>query len=201
MLKLVKIAVTGGLASGKSSVCRICQEWGAYVISADEIVHQLLSLNTSVGQQVISLLGSDIVDGEHLNRKKIADKVFNHPEKLKALEKIIHPAVLKEIDNHYEKIKETNNYRFFIAEIPLIYESETTYHFDYILCVMANETICSKRFTQKTGYSTGEYIRRMSFQMPLEEKSAKADFTIVNNGDLETLKNQVHSLLKELHSK
>lgn len=201
MLKLSKIAVTGGLASGKSSVCRLLGEQGAYIVSADEIVHQLLSLNTSVGQQVISLLGSDIIEAGLFNRKKISEKVFSQPDKLKALEKILHPTVLMEIEKRYQYIKEKKQHSLFVAEIPLIYESDTSFHFDYVLCVVADAQICRQRFVQKTGLSETEYDKRMSFQMSQKDKASKADFTIVNNGDLKKLKNQVYSLLKELRSK
>lgn len=200
MLKLSKIAVTGGLSSGKSTVCQLFKEANAYIVSADEIVHQLLSPDTIIGQQVVDLLGSDIVIDQALSRKVIAEKVFSNRDKLKALEKIIHPAVLEEIENQYQTIKTTQNYQFFVAEIPLIYESETAHYFDYVLCIIADPKISCERFIQKTGQSEKEYEKRMRFQMPLSEKAAKADFTIINNGNLTDLKNQVYLLLKELRS-
>lgn len=200
MLKLSKIAVTGGLASGKTTVCRMFEESGAYVVSADEIVHQLLSLNTSVGQQVVSLLGSDIVKDGFINRKIISEKVFSQPDKLKALEKIIHPAVFDEIEKHYQKTKKSKNTDFFVAEIPLFYESESKYSFDYVLSVVSDPALCRERFIQK-GHSAEEYERRMMLQYSPTEKAAKANFTITNNGDLKELKNQVYSLLKELRSR
>ena len=81
MLRLRKVAVTGGLSCGKSSVCRIFKELGAYVVSADEIVHRLLSTKTNLGQQVISLLGKEIITNGKINRSTIAKKVFNDPNK------------------------------------------------------------------------------------------------------------------------
>ena len=79
MLKLKKIAVTGGLAAGKTTVCQLFKELGAYVVSADEIVHQLLSPDTAVGQQVVSLLGSDIVSGLKSIEKRSPLKCFPTP--------------------------------------------------------------------------------------------------------------------------
>ena len=81
MLNLRKIAITRSLAAGKSTVGRILQEFGAYVVDADEIVHSLLSPNTQIGQKVIELLGSDIVAGNQLDRKKISEIVFSDPNK------------------------------------------------------------------------------------------------------------------------
>ena len=79
MLKLKKIAITGSLATGKSSLCSIFQELGAYVVSADQIVHQLLSLNTTYAKQVTRLLGDEIVVHNSIDRKKVAYIVFQSP--------------------------------------------------------------------------------------------------------------------------
>jgi len=201
MLKLTKIAVTGGIACGKSSVCHIFAELGAYVLSADEIVHQLLSLNTHVGKKVVRLLGSDILEDGFIDRKKVAEKVFSQPNKLKALEAIIHPVIIEEIESQYRKIKEKKEIPFFVVEMPLVYESNFANYFDYVLCVVADPRLCSQRFMQKTNTSQAEYENRMKFQMPLSEKAAKSNFTIVNNGDLTELKKQVYLLLEELRSK
>jgi dephospho-CoA kinase len=201
MLDLRKIAVTGGLASGKTSVCRVFKELGAYVLSADEIVHQLLSLNTAVGQQVLGLLGSGVLNNGKLDRKKIAESLFSEPQKLKALEKVIHPLVLDEIENCYQRVRAEEGYSLFVAEIPLLYESESEGRFDAVIAVTAHPSLCRERFQQSTGSSPEEYDRRMTFQLSTEEKAARADFIITNEGDLSALNHQVLSILKELHSR
>src|ERR1700733_7337913 len=124
MLKLRKIAVTGGLSCGKSSVCRIFKELGATVVSADEIVHQLLSPQVSFGQQVIMLMGPDIVVKGQIDRSRIAKKVFNNRTLLNSLEKILHPAVNNEIENLYQTALAKHKDKIFVAEIPLLYESD-----------------------------------------------------------------------------
>jgi dephospho-CoA kinase len=191
MLVLKKVAVTGGLASGKTSVCRILKSCGAYVISADQIVHQLLSPNSVIGQQVISLLGSDIFSDGQIKRSKVAEMVFSHPEKLQALENLIHPVVLDEIEKCYQKISKEKTYTLFVAEIPLLYESESEKLFDAVIAVIADESICRQRFQQSTGYSTEEFDRRMSRQLHPGRKAAAANYVIFNNGDLQQLKEQV----------
>ncbi|MES2344412.1 MAG: dephospho-CoA kinase [Chlamydiota bacterium] len=196
MLVLRKVAITGGLAAGKTSVCRILESCDAYVVSADDIVHQLLSPNTKIGQQVIELLGSDISSGKEFDRKKISERVFLNPEKLHALEKILHPAVFDEIEKRYNQIKDQTEYSIFVAEIPLLYESKrNTDFYDVIVAVVADENLCARRFG-----SIQEYTQRMKRQFSQEHKKNQADFTIVNNGDLEQLKTNVLNLfLKELH--
>jgi dephospho-CoA kinase len=199
VLILIKIAVTGGLSSGKTSVCRILANLGAYVVSADEIVHKLLSPNTVIADQVVSLIGSDIIINGQLDRKKIAEKIFSHPEKLQALEKILHPAVQDEVEHLYEQIKDSKQYQLFVAEIPLLYESESEKFYDAVVAVLADPASCKERFTQSTQYPQEEYDRRMQRQLPPEQKAARADYVIPNNGSLEELKDNVIKLTQELH--
>jgi len=121
MLKLKKIAITGGLAAGKTTVCQLFRDCGAYVMGADEIVHRLLSPHTRIGQEVIDLLGADILNDSQIDRKKVSEKVFPYPDKIRALERIIHPAVFDEIENEYQQIKKEGKYQLFIAETPGAY--------------------------------------------------------------------------------
>ena len=122
MLSLRKVAVTGGLACGKSSVSLFLKEFGAYTVSADQIVHNLLAPQAEVGKQVIALLGSDVVESGRLVREKIAQRVFGNPQLLRELEALIHPAVAAKIDEHYEEAK-AENAPLVVAEVPLLFEA------------------------------------------------------------------------------
>ncbi|MBS0628292.1 MAG: dephospho-CoA kinase [Verrucomicrobia bacterium] len=185
-----KIAVTGGLSSGKSTVCQFLIELGAYVISADEIVHNLLSSDSNIRQKVVDLLGSDVLVNNQLNREAIAEKVFSQSTKLKSLESILHPLVLREIELKYQAIKNDPKYTFFVAEIPLLYETETEALFDVVVVVLAKESLCKERFLKKK-QNNAKFSERMSRQMPQQEKAAKAHFVLLNNGTLAELKNEV----------
>lgn len=194
---LVKIAITGGLACGKSSVTRIFSDLGAHVIYADEIVHQLLrSPNTTIGKQVIALLGPDIVIDGMIDRKEIAKKVFNHSALLRSLENILHPAVREEIQRYYEMLNERQpatpeKRELFVAEVPLLFESKGEAFFDFTIAVMAPEEECRRRFAAATGLSDTEYAGRMARQLPQEEKGRRADFIINNDGSLQALRQAV----------
>lgn len=198
MLKLKKIAVTGGLAAGKTTVCRIFEELGAYVVSADEIVHQLLSPGTAVGQQVISLLGSDIISGQEFDRKKIADRVFSQPDLLRVLEEIIHPAVFDEIGRKYQQVEQEKKHSLFLAEIPLLFESEREKYFDAVISIVADPELCQKRFAQQTHEPIQEFEKRMARQIEPEVKARKAHYKIENNGNFEQLKTQIKTLYFQL---
>lgn len=198
MLTLKKVAITGGLSCGKSSVCRSFKELGAHVISADEIVHQLLSPTQHLGQQVITLLGQDIVVDGKIDRSIIAKKVFKDKALLQALEELIHPIVLSEIEKQYQQVSNQGKAPLFIAEIPLLFEVKSEKNFDKTIAVWADPEICKQRFTAYTGYGADEYDKRMANQMPAEEKARRADYVIENSGNVEQMHQAVVKLFNKL---
>lgn len=208
MLNLRKIAITGGVASGKSSVCLFFKECGAYVVNADHIVHALLSPNTSLGIQIISLLGEDVVENNQFNRKAIAEKVFKNYTLLKNLEDLLHPEVQKDIEKKFQStlsslqksplFQSENRTALFVAEVPLLFESRTNTYYDEIILVVAKEKDCQKRFEKLHDVSSDEFLRRTSRLITLEEKMRKADRIIYNEGTLADLKNSTQKLYHEL---
>ncbi len=200
MLKLIKIAITGGVAGGKSSVCQFFKELGAYVVNADALVHELLIPNTDLGQQIIRLFGSNILENGKISRRIIADKVFKDPKQLEQLEGLLHPAVLRKIEELYGQACREGKYTSFVVEIPLLYEIQGDSFYDVVVAVLADEELAKKRF-EKAGFQKTEYDRRMSRQLKPHQKSAKADYTIHNNGSLEDLKKKVIELDRIIHHK
>ncbi|MBA3816397.1 MAG: dephospho-CoA kinase [Parachlamydiaceae bacterium] len=198
MLTLRKVAVTGGLSCGKSSVCRFFEELGSYVVNADEIVHQLLTPSTDIGQQVINLLGSDIIVNRKIERRIIANKVFNNHALLLSLEKLLHPAVFCEIETQYQQVKIKQKVPLFIAEIPLLFEVNGQDNFDLIIDVWSDPEICLKHFIAKTGCDAKEYEKRMSRQLSPNEKAKRADVIINNTGSLHDLRAAVINLFNKL---
>lgn len=198
MLNCVKVAVTGGLSSGKSSVCRLFMKLGAYVVSADEIVHHMLSPDTQIGQKVIKLIGPDIVVDQQLDRRKIAHKVFNDLKLLKSLEQLLHPEVQKQIENKYKEIRQKHSIPLFVAEIPLLFESNGAPDFDFIITVLADKAICQNRFTTHTNYTQEEFNKRSERQFDMQKKARHADFVIYNNGTFNDLKEAVQQIYEKL---
>ena len=202
MLKLRKVAVTGGLSCGKSSVCLILKELGAYVVSADKIVHQLLSSDANLGQKIVNLLGPEVLVNNKLDRARIAHQVFQDRERLNALEELIHPAVYREIDSEYLAQQSLSQPpTLFVAEIPLLFESGGKRDFDAVIAVVADPEICFKRFAETTGYDRREFNNRTARQHPLLEKALQADYVIQNNGSLidlqQAIKNLYHEIVKD----
>lgn len=198
MLKLKKIAITGGLSSGKSTVCRIFKKLGAYVVSADEIVHQLLTPQTNLGQKIIDLLGSDVVNHGEFDKAKIAAKVFQNHELLRSYERLIHPAVRDEVERQYQQVQKEQTAPLFIAEIPLLFETKGQCNFDSVIVVIADTEQCKQRFLNAKGYDAEEYNRRMAQQINPQDKANKADIVIENKGSLDELEQSVKKTYQEL---
>jgi dephospho-CoA kinase len=193
VLSLRKVAITGSLAAGKSTVGRILQEYGAYVVDADEIVHTLLSPNTPIGQKVIELLGSEIIAGNQIDRKKISEIVFSDQQKLRNLEKILHPAVKQEIDRRFDRVKNNPSYKFFVAEVPLLYEAGMQQDFDVVIAVVIDEETAKSRFPKES-----HFAERQARQHPSIDKASRADFVVTNNGDLNVLRSSIATIVDRL---
>jgi len=197
VLKLRKVAVTGSVSSGKTTVCRLFEDLGAYVTSADAIVHQLLTPTTPVGQRVIDLLGNEIVVNGELDRKEIAKRVFRDPSLLEELEKQIHPEVQKVIEAKYQEVSQ-KTFPLFVAEIPLLFESGQETFYDTVIVVRADKESSRSRFTKTTPYEEAEFERREKRLMPIEEKCQRADFVFENSGSLSQLRHLVKTTFNSL---
>ena len=170
MLTLKKLAITGGIASGKTTVCRILEKHGACTLNSDQIIHSLLINDSPCITKTLKLLGSEILTEGKIDRKKVAEIVFNDREKLEALERILHPKLLEAIDREYGRISEDKSYKFFAVEIPLIQEIGQEKKFDTIIAIGAPESDARKRFIAE-GFSEEMYDKRMKRQWSVSKKN------------------------------
>ena len=184
MLKLKKIAITGSLGAGKTTVCNLFKQLGATYVSTDKIVHNLLSPSLMSGQQVIALLGNEIVVDGQIDRNEIAKRVFQDRALLNQLEHIIHPEVLKELERKY---LETNS--LFIAEVPLLFEAGFETFFHVTICVVSD-----KKRECKTTMTEARIARMLSKQALIN----RSDIVIENNGTMQELKTHVQTLYNQL---
>jgi dephospho-CoA kinase len=200
MLKLFSVAVTGSIASGKSTVCQFFERWGAYVVDADRLLHQVFSDETPVGKGICSLFGERILKAHMIDRQRLAEAAFSNPQLLEKLEDICHPYVNEAIKAEYEKACK-GDFAFFAAEVPLLFESRFSLApwFDATIAVTAEKEIAIKRHLKK-GLKQDQFAKCNSRQQSSQLKREKATYTIDNNGSLEELEQNAKKLFLELRS-
>jgi len=185
---LKKIAITGGVATGKTQALKIFKKLGSYTINSDDIVHNLLK-NKKIKLQIIKKFGKKILEKGKIDRKKLAKIVFANKKTLTILEKIIHPQVIYEIEKEYEKVK-NKNFVFFVVEVPLLFEIGFQKYFDITITLIAKEEFAKKRYKYK------DYIIRKKRQWSLKEKEKLSDFTITNNQTISSLEKKIKKVSK-----
>jgi dephospho-CoA kinase len=199
---VLRVGLTGGVACGKSTVAKMFAELGAHITDADAIAHELYRPGQEVLQELVRHFGPEILkaDGE-LDRAKLATLAFDG-SRVEELNKIVHPAVIRQQDQWMRSLGEKNRYSVAIVEAALILEAGVKDHFDRIMVVTCKPTQKVARFAQRTGMNDdaarAEVERRTKAQMPDEEKARRADFVIDNSGPAEETRHQVQRIYSEL---
>lgn len=175
---MLKIGITGGIGSGKSTVCRIFGILGIPVFNADEESKFLLENDPEIVSSIKSFFGSAVYHEHHINRKALASIVFNNPEKLAVLNSVMHPAVFKKLDAWLDS---QAGHAYVLKEAALIFETRTDSALDGVILVSAPETLRIKRVMQRDGSSESEIRKRMNNQMPEAEKLKRATYFITND--------------------
>ena len=202
---MVILGLTGGIASGKSTVAKFFQELGAYVIDWDILAQKIECPHQKAWKEIVEYFGKEVLSEDlTLNRQKLAEIVFRDEEKLRRLNYIVHPEVFKEDQRITEEISRADPEALIVKDIPLLGESNSPLielgifkKLDKVLVVYASEGNQLKRLTEK-GMSRVEAKERIKAQMPLSEKVKIADLVIYNDGSLEETRRQVEKIYKEL---
>jgi len=190
-----KIALTGNLGSGKSTVGRMFEKLGAIVVDADELIKTFYRREHPVHRKVVSAFGRSILDAEgNIDRKKLADLVFSDHRKLELLEEITHRALYEELERIYSRIPENS---LIFVEASLLIEKGTYRNYDRTVVVYAPYEICKRRAIER-GFSEEDFERRWRRQMPPEEKIKFGDFVIDNSGPLSETERQVRDVFEAI---
>ena len=199
---MLRVGLTGGVACGKSTVAKMFAELGAHIIDADTVAHELYRPGHEVLQELVKHFGPEILktDGE-LDRAKLATLVFDGG-RVEELNKIVHPAVIRQQDQWMRALEEKDRHAVAIVEAALILEAGIKDHFDRIMVVTCKPAQKIARFAQRTGTSEeaarADVERRNKAQMPDAEKAQRADFVIDNSGSIEETRHQVQRIYSEL---
>jgi dephospho-CoA kinase len=196
---MLRVGLTGGLASGKSFVGEALASLGCHLLKADELGHQLLMPGTAVYDRVVETFGRSILDGEgRILRRALASVVFGDAEKLAALNAIIHPAVIEEEERWMRQVEEVDPHGIAIVEAAILIETGSYKRFDKIVLAVCSEQQQIERAMKRDGITREEALMRFRRQMPLEEKRKFADFVVDTSGEKEQTLVQVRRLYDEL---
>jgi dephospho-CoA kinase len=198
------LGLTGGIATGKSTVSRYLCELGAHVIDADKIAHQVTMPGTQGLSKLVQRFGDSIVTPEGaLNRKVLGRIVFNDKKALSAVNSIVHPLVIDGIHNMLDALDrrsgEGEAKTCVVLDVPLLFEAGIDKICDEIWVVAIDLELQIKRLRERDGYSREEALRKIRSQMDLEEKLARADVVIDNSGSRDDIRKTVRRLWQELN--
>lgn len=190
------VAITGGIASGKSVVSKWFEEQGFSVFCADKIGHELLEDKYYINK-IEDIFGKDIIDAGSVDRIKLGEIIFNAADKRKQLNELLHPEIRKRM----QQIIDASSKETLIFEIPLLFETHLENAFDLVINIWTNEETRLERLLNRKTMTREEALKRISSQMPTSEKQKRADINIENNTSMNVLKNSLSKILLEVNNK
>lgn len=192
---MIKIAITGSIASGKSLVEEIFRQKGAVILDADEITHELLGKNKEVIRKVRQLfMPIDVVnESGSIDRKKVGEIAFPDKQKLKQLEDIIHPEVKRVVEEFFRTDK-----GMAVVSVPLLYEAGMENMFNFVILVTADENIRLQRLVENRNLTKEAALSRIKSQNFGQDKAKKADFVIENNTSVAELRFDVENIIEKI---
>ncbi|WP_027717383.1 dephospho-CoA kinase [Desulfovirgula thermocuniculi] len=192
------VGLTGGIATGKSTVARMFGELGAHVIDFDALARQAVEPGKPAWQEIVDCFGAGILNPDRtINRQKLGRLVFDDPEKLQKLNQIVHPRVFAMDRQVTEEIRQKDPRAIIVKEIPLLLEAGAARGVDKVVVVYASPEEQLKRLLSR-GLTSEEALKRMRAQAPLDQKVRLADYVIYNEGSMEETRRQVEEVYAEL---
>ena len=195
------VAVTGGIGSGQSTVCKYLQDLGCKIIDVDKKAKQIIQKDNSLQNELKKSFGDEIFhkDGQ-LNRKRLAHLAFRDEAQTLQLNKLIHPRMVAEVVEEMETARFSQKYPLIVVDAALIFEISIEQMFDAIIVVYARLENRIKRVMDRDGLKRTEILARVRRQIPLDDKKTWADFTVDNNGTVEELKKRTEKIFEVLLS-
>lgn len=196
---MIIAGLTGGIATGKSTVSAILKQCGAIIIDADRIAHAVVKKGLPAWKRIVAHFGKQILlpDGE-IDRPGLGNIIFNHPDQKEKLNQMVHPAVFEEMDRQLRDIERQNPESVVISDIPLLIESGMHTGFSEIILVYIPESLQLQRLMTRDSLSQAQAYTRIRAQMPIEKKKHFATMIIDNSNSLENTRNQTFAIYQRL---
>jgi dephospho-CoA kinase len=195
---MLKIAITGGAGSGKSTVARVFKELGAEVLDADQVARDAVAVGQPAWQELRRLYSEDFFhENSTLNRSKLAELVFSDPEARRDLNALIHPLVAQELQQQVADL-ERQGVDLVLVEVPLLFETGREQFFDLVIVVAAPKDEQIRRLEARDLRGEAEIQGILQAQWPLADKVARADYVVDNSGDQNSTREQVKNIWEKL---
>ena len=196
---MIVAGLTGGIATGKSTVAAMFEQAGARIIDADGIAREAARKGSPAYHQIVAHFGCTILlaDGE-IDRKRLAGVIFTNPAEQRALERIIHPQVKQETDRRLERIRLETPGAVVIIDVPLLFEAGMDRGLDAAIVVYVPEKVQVQRLMARDSLTRPEALARIRAQMPIDTKKSLATFVIDNSGDLDNTRGQTLEVYRKL---
>ena len=195
---MIKIGITGGIASGKTTASDFFKKKGAYVFNADKESKKHLKESLALQKKIINIFGNNIVIDNKIDFDNLAKIAFKNKTNHNILNGIMWPELFLLIDKEYNVIKNNANYNSFIVDAALIFEANFTAFFDHIILITASEKTRLKRAVKRTNINLENIKNRISLQMPEKEKKELTNYIINNNFSMENLNKKLEDIYSKL---
>jgi len=195
--RVIRVGITGGIGSGKTTVCKLFEELGTPVYYADDRAKYLMQHEHHLIDEIKRNFGDDVYDNCHLNRELLAERVFNDKQKLDLLNSLVHPAVFRDTERWVEDQKE-RKVPYVLKEAALLVETGSYKTLDKLIVVTAPLNVRMQRVSERDHLQVEEIMARVKNQLPEEEKVKLADYVVINDSGLDHLKDQVMKLHQKL---
>lgn len=196
---MLNVGLTGGIACGKSTVAGMFVRLGGYLIDLDKLAHEVQEPGEPAWQEIVDYFGDGILgQDKKIDRNKVAAIVFDHPEKLKALNDIVHPLVYQEWQARLNKIKTNDPRAIIFSDIPLLFEGWMQSLFDLTILVMIPPVQQIVRLIARNGLTQEEAQKRLKSQMSIYDKIGLANIVINNQSSIADTEKRVKEVWQEL---
>lgn len=196
---MLRVGLTGGLATGKSFVGRILEDLGCRLLKADALGHEAIEPGGPAFESVLAEFGREMLDETgHIDRRKLAGEVFDKPDRLAALNAIIHPVVIAREEEWMRQVEAANPRTIAIVEAAILIETGSHKRFDKLVLTVCSREQQIERAMKRDKLTRDEVLSRLERQMPLDEKRKFADFVIDTSGEKSATERQVEQLYAAL---
>ena len=193
---MVKVGLTGGIGSGKTTVSNFLLEYGIPVYNSDSQGKKLMNTNLELINDIVNIFGESVYNNGVLNTNLLSSIVFSDPEKIKQLNNLVHPKVAEDFNQWVEK---NNNQPILIKEAAILIESGAYLNMDKIILIISKKSNRINRVSKRDNSDFESIEKRINFQLTDDEKIQYADYIIENNSSLDDLKNEVLRVINEIN--